>query len=93
MGHVSASTHALDHAARPELERFVANLDKGMAADPRYVEINRLALDNICKKFDKRNRKRACWHSLPGIGGVSGQDVSPLWSAVQVPKKGRKYRR
>ena len=47
-----------------ELERFVQNLDKGMAADPRYVELNRLALDNICKKFDKRNRKRVYynWH-------------------------------
>eukprot|EP01046_Picozoa_sp_COSAG06_P051087 COSAG06_NODE_8255_length_2223_cov_1.606403_3_plen_126_part_00 len=42
-----------------ELERFVVNLDRGMAADPRYVELNRLALDNICKKFDKRNRRGA----------------------------------
>lgn len=45
---------------RAELERFVANLDRGMAADRRYVELNRLALDNICKKFDKRNSKNAC---------------------------------
>ena len=47
-------------ALHAELERFVANLDRGMAADRRYVELNRLALDNICKKFDKRNRKYAC---------------------------------
>jgi hypothetical protein len=37
-----------------ELEKFVQNLDRGMAADRQFVELNRLALDNICKKFDKR---------------------------------------
>ena len=39
-----------------ELQKLVVNLDEGMAGDPRFVEWNRLALDNICKKFDKRNR-------------------------------------
>ena len=39
-----------------ELQKFVVNLDRGMADDPKFVEWNRLALDNICKKFDKRNR-------------------------------------
>ena len=37
-----------------ELQKFVVNLDRGMADDPKFVEWNRLALDNICKKFDKR---------------------------------------
>jgi SPX domain protein involved in polyphosphate accumulation len=38
-----------------ELDKFVHHLDVGLQRDPDYVEMNRLALDNIAKKFDKMN--------------------------------------
>ena len=57
-----------------ELEKFVQNLDRGMAEDSRYVEFNRLALDNICKKFDKRRNM---------LGGAQLAPQSSLLIVVQ----------
>ena len=36
-----------------ELQKFVQNLEEGLKSDPKFVEMNRLALDNILKKWDK----------------------------------------
>mmetsp|Transcript_14047 Transcript_14047/g.19492 ORF Transcript_14047/g.19492 Transcript_14047/m.19492 type:complete len:613 (+) Transcript_14047:315-2153(+) len=38
-----------------EAMKFLGNMRKGQALDPQFMEINLLALEKACKKFDKRN--------------------------------------
>jgi hypothetical protein len=67
-----------------ELQRFVENLEDGLKVDPQYVEMNRLALDNISKKFDKKNRLRTL-----AAGGGGGEVAAAALPSLRKRNRAR----